>query len=166
MRIIRSSSKHNPRFGMWQTSPPYKNLVPRFGSLGKERWVVHTQTIFPFPSSFILGMIRPLNFKELNGTIPRPSFSLFKDANRVLAVGQIFLNIDVFQRSFLGRNAKALLQMGHMEHIMYSLKCSGQFQLIGNSSFLLDDAVRPTYRGANLPLTPKRWCPFKGETLR
>ena len=27
------------RFGMLQISPPYKNLVPRFGSLGKEIWV-------------------------------------------------------------------------------------------------------------------------------
>ena len=92
------------------------------------------QTIFPFPCSFILGMVGPLNFEELDATIlvlrsassrmrsflydSLSIYNIFVVLGSIVSLYCFSLGHDsdlpsrttrVFQRSFLGWNTDALL---------------------------------------------------------
>ena len=90
------ASLGHTRLGMWQLAPTWKNLVPRFRGRRKESGVLQSKTIFSLPSSFSLGMMRPLNLEELDVLTSANTLCLIKNVNRVLSVCEVILEIKRF----------------------------------------------------------------------
>src|SRR5664279_1578595 len=101
-----------------QIYPPYKNLVLRFLSMRKEVRIVLSKFFFSFPRGFIFGMIGPLHFKELYGFVLSSPFSFFKNANRTLAISQIFLEVNILNIDSTDRIFETTPKLGDMEYIV------------------------------------------------
>src|SRR3954471_21728114 len=82
------------KLGLLQLYPPYKNLDPRFLSFRKEGRVLRSKTIFSFPGCFILRMMGPLDFQELDVLTTSFVLGFIKDTNRILTISQIFLEVE------------------------------------------------------------------------
>ena len=76
-------------------------------------------------------MVRPLNLEELDGLIMSFPFRFIKDANRLLAIGEIFLEIKLFMINFTDRILEATTKLGNMEDVMNVWKVGWKLQLIG-----------------------------------
>ena len=104
------------------TLQPLKAIsTPRF-DLREKMGKLFLQVIFEFPSGFVLGVVTPLNFAELDHLPAGDSGLLIKNLDRVLFIGQIILNADVFERGFLSfifRSFETLLELRHVEHTVH-----------------------------------------------
>ena len=64
----------------WSVTAPTplgKISSPRFQLVHKQVWVLCPKEILSLPSSFILGVIAPLNFEKLDGFLSGPPLKLF-----------------------------------------------------------------------------------------
>ena len=116
------------RLGTLQLAPTWKNLVPRFRGWRKEGGVLQSKTIFLLPSSFSLGMMRPLNFEKLDVLTSGNTLCLIKNANRVLSVCEVILEIKCFVVHSPNRTREATPELRNMEDIMNSGKMRRYFQ--------------------------------------
>ena len=71
-------------------------------------------------------MVRPLNLEELDGLVTSFPFRFIQDANRLLAIGEIFLEIKFFMIDFTDRILEATTKLGNMEYIMHIWKVGRQ----------------------------------------
>jgi hypothetical protein len=75
-------------------SPLKKNLVPEIHSLRTEKiGEFFLKVIFSFPSSFIFGVITPLNFQKLDASGSSGSISFLEDTDRYFTIGQILVDV-------------------------------------------------------------------------
>ena len=110
---------------VWQLTPTQKNLVPRFGFLREEGGILKSKTILPFPSCFILRMVRPLNFEKLDIMTSGGTFGLIEDTNGVLSIRKIILEIKRFMVHSTDRIREATPELRNVEDIMNSRKMWG-----------------------------------------
>ena len=121
---------HNTKVGLLQIYPFYKNLDPRFLDWREELRIILSKTRLSFPGCFILWMVRSLNLEELDGLVASLSFLLIKNANRVLAIIQVILDVKFFMIDPTDRILETTSQLRDMEDIMYFRKVGRQLQLI------------------------------------
>ena len=121
---------HSTKVGLLQIYPPYKNLDPRFLGWNEELRIILSKTRLSFPGCFILWMVRPLNLEELDGLITSFPFRFLKDANRSLAIGEIFLEIKFFMIDSTDRILEATTKLGDMEDVMNIWKVGWKLQPI------------------------------------
>ena len=119
------TSLGNTRLGMWQLAPTWKNLVLRFRGRRKESGVLQSKTIFSLPSSFSLGMMRPLNLEKLDVMTSSDTLYLIKNANRVLSVCEVILEINRFVVHSADRIREATPELRDVEDIVHSGKMWG-----------------------------------------
>ena len=119
------ASLGHTRLGMWQLAPTWKNLVPRFRGRRKESGVLQSKTIFSLPSSLSLGMMRPLNFEKLDVLTSGNTLCLIKNANRVLSVCEVILEIKRFVVHSVDGIREATPELRDVEDIMNSRKMWG-----------------------------------------
>ena len=105
---------------VWQLTPTQKNLVPRFGFLRQEGGVLKSKTILPFPSSFFLGMVWPLNLEKLDIMTSSGTLGPIEDTNGVLSVCKIILEIKRFVVHFTDRIREATPKLRNVEDIVDS----------------------------------------------
>ena len=87
MMLMSATIDFITKHGLLQLYPPYKNLVPRFRNLREEGRVLRSKTIFSFLGCFILRVVRPLNFQELDAFVTSLALGFIKDMNRIFAIG-------------------------------------------------------------------------------
>ena len=63
----------------------------------KELRIFGTEVILAFPGSFSVGMVRPLNFQELDRLVAGLALGFFKNSNGMLMIRQIFLEVNLFE---------------------------------------------------------------------
>jgi hypothetical protein len=81
--------------GVLQFSSSKRNSCPENSRGRREKiGVFFTKTILAFPSGFIFSMIRPLHFKELDYLLMGSTFSLIKNADRMLLIREIILQFE------------------------------------------------------------------------
>ena len=103
---------------VWQLTPTQKNLVPRFRIRWKKSGVLKSKTILPFPSSFFLGMVWPLNFEKLDVSTSSGTLGLIKDSNGILPICEIILEIKRFVVHSTDRIREATPELGNVEDVM------------------------------------------------
>ena len=81
-------------------------------------------------------MVRPLDFEELDGLVAGLPLRFIQDADRMLTIGQIFLNIQCLMINPTDWILEAPAELGNMEHIMDIRETGGQLKLIGEVSSL------------------------------
>ena len=114
-----------------QIYPTYKNLVLRFLSVRKEIQIVLAKFFFSLPRSFFFGVVGPLHFQELDNFMSGSPFSFFKNANRTLAISQVFLEVNILNIDSTDRILETTTKLGDMEYIVNICKVGWQLQLIG-----------------------------------
>ena len=62
----------------------------------KQCGVFITQAVLAFPSGFVFRVIRPLDFEELDRLLTCAAFSLVKNADRMLFIGEVLLQFEHF----------------------------------------------------------------------
>src|SRR3954469_24370950 len=107
------------KLGLLQLYPPYKNLDPRFLSFRKEGRVLRSKTIFSFLGCFVLRVMRPPNFEELDVLTRSLALGFIKDTNRILTIGQILLEIKSLVINTTDRIFEATLELRHMKDVMH-----------------------------------------------
>ena len=81
----------------------YKRISTRDLGL-KELRIFGTEGILALPSSFSVGMVRPLNFQEFYRLVASFVLGFFKNGNGMLMIRQLFLEVNLFEvDSALGR---------------------------------------------------------------
>ena len=108
-------------FKLWAvtTLPPLQESRPEILRLRKEVGILLTKTRLSPPSCFLLGMVRPLNFEELGSLVTGLSFGFIQDTDRMLAISEIFLEIQLLMIDPMDRILKTPAKLGDMKHIMY-----------------------------------------------
>ena len=76
--------------------------------------------ILPFPSCFILRMVRPLNLEKLDIMTSRGTFGLIEDTNGVLPICKIILEIKRFVVHSTDRIREATPELRNVEDIVNS----------------------------------------------
>ena len=106
-------------FGMSQFAPPpRRNRAPRF--LRSEKvGILGSKVIFAFPCCLFVGVVRPLHLEELDGLVAGATFSLVKNTDRMLMIGEVFLKIDRFVINWTAWVFEALLELGHLKDIVH-----------------------------------------------
>ena len=97
---------------------------------------------FVFPSGFILRMIFPLHFEELGNLLMSPTFSLIKNADRLLFVRKVLLQFKHIMIHCPDRILEAAMKLRHMKDIMHLRKVWWQFQLICHFSSTSENTKR------------------------
>ena len=115
-----ANTRKHQKLEMWQLAPTWKNLVPRFRGRRKESGVLQSKTIFSLPSSFSLGMMRPLNLEKLDVLTSGDTLCLINNANRVLSVCEVILEIKRFVVHSTDRIREATPELRNVEDIMDS----------------------------------------------
>ena len=87
--------------------------------------VLKSKTIFTLPSSFSLGMMRPLNLEKLDVMTSGDTLWLIKDANRVLSISEVILEIKRFVVHSADGIREATPELRDVEDIMNSRKMWG-----------------------------------------
>ena len=67
--------------------------------------------ILALPSSFSVGMVRPLNFEELDRLVTSFSLGFFKNGNGMLMIRQILLEVYFFEVDGALRHLEALAKL-------------------------------------------------------
>jgi hypothetical protein len=78
------------RFEKWDVTdlPPLKESRPEIPELrAEEIWELAPKIILPFPGSFFLRMVTPLDLEKLDLSSASDSHGLFQDSEWFLAVG-------------------------------------------------------------------------------
>src|SRR3954462_9583406 len=115
---------------MLQLYPPYKNIDPRFLSFRKEGRLLRSKKIFSFPGCFVLRVMRPLNFQELDVLTTSFALGFIKDTDRILTVSQILLEIKSLVINTMDRIFEGTLELRHMKYVMNFKEVCRQLQLI------------------------------------
>jgi hypothetical protein len=76
--------------------------------------------ILPFPSSFFLGMVRPLNLEKLDDLASSGTLGLVKNMNRVFSISEVILEIKHFMVHSTDRIREAMPELRNVEDIMNS----------------------------------------------
>ena len=79
--------------GAVTTLPHLQESRPEILGLSEEGGIFLTKTSFALPGCFFFRMVRPLDFEELDGLVACLPLRFIQDADRMLAVSQILLNI-------------------------------------------------------------------------
>ena len=83
-------------------------------------------------------------------------FSLFKNINWVLAIREIFLEINVFEVDGAVRGLQTLAELRHVKHVMHVCKVGWKLKLIGEVTSFANDLERTHVSRASFPLIPKQ----------
>src|SRR3954465_6822124 len=86
--------------GSDNSPPTQQNLIPRFRSLREEGGILDTETVFSFPRSFFLRVVRPLNFEKLNLLSASDTLCGIKNTNGVFSIRKVILEIKRFVVDF------------------------------------------------------------------
>ena len=73
--------------------------------------------VFSFPGGFLLRMVGPLHFKELDLLTSGGALSFIEDTDRVLSIRQVFLEIKRFVVYFADGILEAMPELRYMEDI-------------------------------------------------
>ena len=87
--------------------------------------VLQSKTIFSLPSSFSLGMMRPLNLEKHDVLTSGDTLCLIKNANRVLSICEVILEIKRFVVHSTNGIREATPELRDVEDIMNSRKMWG-----------------------------------------
>ena len=116
--------------GAVTTLPPLQESHPEILGLSEEGGVFLTKTSFTFPGCFFFRMVRPLDLEELDGLITSLPFRFIQDADRMLTVGQILLDVQYFMISPTNRIFEATTELRDMEDIMHIREIFWELKLI------------------------------------
>ena len=64
-------------------------------------------------------MMRPLNFEKLGGLVTSLSFGFIQNTDRMLAISEIFLDIQLLIIDSVNRILETTAKLGYMKHIMH-----------------------------------------------
>ena len=76
--------------------PPLQDSRPEILGLSEEGGIFLTKTSFMLPGCFFFRMVRPLDLEELDGLVMSLPFRFIQDADRMLTVSQILLDVQHF----------------------------------------------------------------------
>src|SRR4051812_27461953 len=107
------------------TRPTQKNLVPRFRSSREEGGVLDSKTVFLFPGGFLLRMVGPLYFEELDLLTSGGALSFIEDTDMILLIRQVFLEIKRFVVYFADGVLEATPELRNVEDIVNLRKMRG-----------------------------------------
>ena len=99
--------------------PPLQESRPEILGLSEEGGIFLTKASFTFPGRFFFGMVRPLDFKELDGLVTGLPFRFIQDADRMLPVSSILLDVQHFMINPTDRVFEATTELRDMKHIMH-----------------------------------------------
>ena len=105
--------------------PPLQESRPEILGLSEEGGIFLTKTSFPFPSCFFFGMVRPLDFEELDGLVTGLPFRFIQDADMMLTVSQILLDVQHLMINPTDRIFEATTELRDMEHIVHIREVGG-----------------------------------------
>ena len=115
---------------MSQTSPLRMNLVLEIRLLRKQFRICCPKKVFPFPGSFILGMVFPLHLVKLNRLAAADSFHLIQYSEKFLFICKILSKLYFCHISKFLRWWDTPSQLWYVEDIMYLWQFRGKFHLI------------------------------------
>jgi hypothetical protein len=99
---------------------PLKESCPRDSRLAsKELRILGHLIMFTLPSCFFLRVVTPSNFAHPDSVPSGDSICSLQNLCWLLYVGQVFLDFQVFHWQPLFWHTQTLLQLRHMEDIMY-----------------------------------------------
>ena len=84
--------------------------------------------IFVFPCCLFVGVMRTLHLEELDALIACATFSLIENANRILMVGEVFLEINRIVINSTAWIFEALLDLRHVKNIVHLGELFRKFQ--------------------------------------
>ena len=89
------------------------------------------EVVLPFPGGFLLGMVGPLDFEELQGTLPCDTGGFFQDTEGYFTVREILVDvhyavIDVLEHLWLVWHLKTFSKLRHVEDIVHIGQLLGQ----------------------------------------
>ena len=73
----------------------YNSPPPRFLCRSEKVGILRSKMIFVFPCCLFVGVMRTLHLEELDALIACATFSLIENANRILMVGEVFLELNL-----------------------------------------------------------------------
>src|SRR3954466_10662706 len=111
--------------------PHYRNTRPENLSGSEEKiGVFIAKTILAFPSGFILRMIRPLNFEDLDGLVAGLAFRLIKNTTWMFSISQVLLQLNHIMLHFADGVLEAASELRHVEYIVDLGEVRRQFQSV------------------------------------
>ena len=116
--------------------PPLQESRPEILGLSEKGGIFLSKASFSLPSGFFFGMVRPLDLEKLDGLVAGFPLRFIQDADRMLAIGQILLNVQCLMINPTDGILEATTELGNMEHIMDIREIGGQLKLIGEISSL------------------------------
>ena len=99
--------------------PPLQESRPEILGLSEEGGVFLTKTSFSLPCGFFFGMVRPLDLEKLDGLVAGFPLRFIQDADRMLAIGQVLLNVLCLMINPTDGFLEAPAELGNMKHIMH-----------------------------------------------
>ena len=88
----------------------YKRISSRDLGL-KELRIFRTEVILTLPISFLVRMVRPLNFQEFDRLVASSTLGFFKNGNGMLMITQVFLEVNLFEVDSALRRLEALVKL-------------------------------------------------------
>ena len=88
----------------------YKRISTRDLGL-KELRIFRTEVILTLPISFLVRMVRPLNFQEFDRLVASFALGFFKNGNGMLMITQVFLEVNLFEVDSALRRLEALVKL-------------------------------------------------------
>ena len=111
-------------------------------------------------------MVRPLDLEELDGLVTSLPFHFIQDADRMLTVSQILLNVQHFMINPTNRIFEATTELRDMEHIMHIREFLWKLQLVGEITYLSQDSERTNKVRCQFPFYPETANPTEGRDMK
>ena len=144
--------------GCYHTPPLREDLVPR--SRTERTPDIRTQVILALPSSFSVGMVRPLNFQKFDRLVASFALDFFKNGNGMLMIRQIFLELNLFEVYSALRRLKALAKLWHVKHVVHVCEVRRNLELIGEIASFSNDLERTHVCRGKLPFDTEAMSTF------
>ena len=80
---------------VFQTYPPYKNLVPEIPRLStKKIRELGSKIVFSLPGCFCFSVVAPLDLEVLDGAASGATLGFIQNANWPLTISEVWLKVD------------------------------------------------------------------------
>src|SRR3954469_6846535 len=104
------------------TALPYQHWISSRDLSMKKLGLLGTEMIFTLPRCLLLRVMCPLHLHELGGLVASLVLGSLKNMDWTLLLGKVRTQLNLAQVNGLLWLLEALLQLGHVEHIMYHRK--------------------------------------------
>ena len=111
-------------------------------------------------------MMRPLHLEELDALVACATFSLIENENRMLMVGEVFLEINRLVINSTAWIFEALLELRHVKNIVHLGELFWKFQPVGKFSTSCKNLERTNVSWSQLALDTEALCASHGSDTK